>query len=203
MTAQLSREQLKSRIEKALKDFTEGRAAMHVPPLDTDVDMVLADCLTLLAGMDSEPSGYLYRTNTALACSPWRYTDKLPDYVKGEGFEIRPQFETPRHAPPAPGAVPEMTDAMALDFIKDKYLFDDVLRATKLAWNACRAAMQAEPVSQRYTLPDIDMSDADCFAVARLHEIIYGAKLQGQEAKLLARFMLDVKQRTAAPEQEV
>lgn len=55
MTAQLSREQLKTRIEKALKDFTEGRAAMHVPPLDTDVDMVLADCLTLLAGMDSEP----------------------------------------------------------------------------------------------------------------------------------------------------
>lgn len=40
-----------------------------------------------------------------------------------------------------PVAVPEMTDAMALDFIKDRYLFDDVLRATKLAWNACRAAM--------------------------------------------------------------
>lgn len=55
MTAQLSREQLKTRIEKALKDFTEGRASMHVPPLDTDVDMVLSDCLDLLAGRDSEP----------------------------------------------------------------------------------------------------------------------------------------------------
>lgn len=89
---------------------------------------------------------------------------------------------------------------------------DDISQAEVSAWNsaidACRAAMQSfgnseQLVSPRYTLPGIDMSDADCFAVARLHEIIYGAKLQGQEAKLLARFMLDVKQRTAAPEQEV
>ena len=41
----------------------------------------------------------------------------------------------------------------------------------------------------------LDMSDADCFSVERLHEIIYGSKLRGQEAKLLARFMNDVKQR--------
>lgn len=42
----------------------------------------------------------------------------------------------------------------------------------------------------------LDMSDADCFSVERLHQIIYGSKLRGQEAKLLARFMHDVKQRT-------
>ncbi|MCV8571261.1 hypothetical protein ODT08_16035 [Escherichia coli] len=35
---------LKERIEKALDDFTKGRASMHVPPLDTDVDVVLAEC---------------------------------------------------------------------------------------------------------------------------------------------------------------
>ncbi|EOJ8787291.1 hypothetical protein ACM470_003980 [Escherichia coli] len=35
---------LKERIEKALEDFTKGRASMHVPPLDTDVDVVLAEC---------------------------------------------------------------------------------------------------------------------------------------------------------------
>lgn len=39
---------LLERIEKALSDFTSGRASMHVPPLDTDVDMVLADCATAL-----------------------------------------------------------------------------------------------------------------------------------------------------------
>lgn len=35
---------LKERIEKTLEDFTKGRASMHVPPLDTDVDVVLAEC---------------------------------------------------------------------------------------------------------------------------------------------------------------
>ncbi|HDQ6461811.1 Uncharacterised protein [Escherichia coli] len=35
---------LKERIEKALEGFTKGRASMHVPPLDTDVDVVLAEC---------------------------------------------------------------------------------------------------------------------------------------------------------------
>ena len=39
---------LLERIEKALADFTSGRASMHVPPMDTDVDMVLADCATAL-----------------------------------------------------------------------------------------------------------------------------------------------------------
>lgn len=41
-------ELLKQRIEMALDDFTKGRAAMHVPPLETDVDMVLADCLDII-----------------------------------------------------------------------------------------------------------------------------------------------------------
>lgn len=44
---------LKERIEKALSDFTKGRASMHVPPLDTDVDMVLADCLTALGKLEA------------------------------------------------------------------------------------------------------------------------------------------------------
>ncbi len=45
---------LKSRIEKALEDFTNGRASMHVPVMDTDVDMVLYDCLELLAERDAD-----------------------------------------------------------------------------------------------------------------------------------------------------
>lgn len=44
-------------------------------------------------------------------------------------------------------------------------------------------------------IEQLDMSDADCFSVERLHEIIYGSKLREQEAKLLARFMNDIKQR--------
>ena len=45
---------LKSCIEKALEDFTNGRASMHVPVLETDVDLVLYDCLELLAERDAD-----------------------------------------------------------------------------------------------------------------------------------------------------
>ena len=44
---------LKERIEKALDDFTKGRASMHVPPLDTDVDMVLAECSERLSELEA------------------------------------------------------------------------------------------------------------------------------------------------------
>lgn len=53
---------LKERIEKALEDFTKGRASMHVPPLDTDVDVVLAECsdrLTYLYNLRSIPEHML------------------------------------------------------------------------------------------------------------------------------------------------
>lgn len=45
---------LKERIEKALEDFTKGRASMHVPPLDTDVDVVLAECSDRLSGLEAK-----------------------------------------------------------------------------------------------------------------------------------------------------
>lgn len=65
-----------------------------------------------------------------------------------------------------------------------------------------RALLSAQPVSEPYKL-EIDMDDADHFSITHLHEIIYGKELIWPEAKLLARFMLDVKQRaSAAPAQE-
>ncbi|MCE2000811.1 hypothetical protein [Enterobacter asburiae] len=44
---------LKERIEKALEDFTKGRASMHVPPFDTDVDVVLAECSDRLSELEA------------------------------------------------------------------------------------------------------------------------------------------------------
>ncbi|EMX8598081.1 hypothetical protein AAH223_004887 [Enterobacter hormaechei] len=46
------------------------------------------------------------------------------------------------------------------------------------------------------------MSDADCFTITRLHEIIYASELKWPEAKLLARFMHDVKQRAGTAKGE-
>jgi len=69
-------------------------------------------------------------------------------------------------------------------------------------WNLHIAADLIQPVSEPYKL-EIDMDDADHFSITHLHEIIYGKELIWPEAKLLARFMLDVKQRvSAAPAQE-
>ena len=48
---------LKSRIEKALEDLTNCRASMHVPVLDTDVDLVLYDCLELLERRERDKQG--------------------------------------------------------------------------------------------------------------------------------------------------
>jgi hypothetical protein len=59
-------------------------------------------------------------------------------------------------------------------------------------WVACSERM---PERKANASAELDMSDADCFPVTRLHEIIYGGELKWPEAKLLARFMLDVKQR--------
>ncbi|EFT7130099.1 hypothetical protein HVK72_001103 [Escherichia coli] len=60
---------LKERIEKTLEDFTKGRASMHVPPLDTDVDVVLAECSDRLselkarcAALAAENAGLKQRT---------------------------------------------------------------------------------------------------------------------------------------------
>lgn len=57
----------------------------------------------------------------------------------------------------------------------------------------------AKPASNNKPL--IDMDDADQFSISRLHEIIYGNPLVWPEAKLLARFMHDVKQRFSMLEQ--
>ena len=63
--------------------------------------------------------------------------------------------------------------------------------------NLERLLAAAQPVSEPYKL-EIDMDDADHFSITHLHEIIYGKELIWPEAKLLARFMLDVKQRASA-----
>lgn len=57
---------------------------------------------------------------------------------------------------------------------------------------------ELEALEAKTVWSDIDMSDADCFTITRLHEIIYASELKWPEPKLLARFMLDVKQRNGA-----
>lgn len=75
----------------------------------------------------------------------------------------------------------------------ESLLWPNMALGNKVIIQAAIDALRTHPAPSIPAGPDIDMSDADCFAIARLHEIIYGARLQGTEAKLLARFMLDTK----------
>lgn len=45
---------LARRIDQAITDFTSGRACMHVPPFDTDVDIVLSECLKIANALESQ-----------------------------------------------------------------------------------------------------------------------------------------------------
>lgn len=97
MTTQLDREQLKSRIEKALKDFTEGRASMHVPPSVTDVEMLLSECRDLLAVMDSDKVYGPY-TPKFVGAGVWAtITEELPSELEGKQVWLT-------IAPPAPAS---------------------------------------------------------------------------------------------------
>ena len=96
----------------------------------------------------------------------------------------------------------EVTDDMVYAFhnqLSDSALGSDEF--TDIKHGLCAALMNiprpAQPVSEPYKL-EIDMDDADQFSITLLHEIIYGKELIWPEAKLLARFMLDVKQRASA-----
>ncbi|WP_416187145.1 hypothetical protein [Hafnia paralvei] len=83
-----------------------------------------------------------------------------------------------------------------------KFLRDKGEIKTPVLIEAAISALSAQPVSEPYKL-EIDLDDADHFSITHLQEIIYGKELIWPEAKLLARFMLDVKQRVSvAPAQE-
>lgn len=72
---------------------------------------------------------------------------------------------------------------------------EDVERLRAKLEAAEKRIAELEALEAKTAWSDIDMSDADCFTITRLHEIIYASELKWPEAKLLARFMLDVKQR--------
>lgn len=59
-----------------------------------------------------------------------------------------------RSAPPAPAVPKEMTKEDAMAFVRERPPFKGSVDCVQATWNACRAAMLAQPVSQGYKLPD-------------------------------------------------
>ena len=141
MTAQLSREQVEW-LRDAATEFTSTNMKMTMKP-----EEVLQLTTALLAGMDNEPVAYAdpqafrnFKAGAARREWMWR----------NPGEDLIPVFT----APPAPVAL--VADAWKLSdaekFI-EKYNPPSIEEAALFAWNACRAAMQAEHVTAA-TVPD-------------------------------------------------
>lgn len=83
---------LKERIEKALEDFTKGRASMHVPPLDTDVDVVLAECSDRLSELEARCAALAAENAGLKAAHPQPFG---PEMMKALDAYEKHQDETP------------------------------------------------------------------------------------------------------------
>ncbi|HFD2060268.1 TPA: DUF551 domain-containing protein [Serratia marcescens] len=89
-----------------------------------------------LANREAQPVGFRYRHNDTVS---WLYNDwRWPDSVEAEQCQIEWLYT----APPAPAVPPEipLTSPVAAEYVA--------------GWNACRAAMLAQPVSSGYKLPE-------------------------------------------------
>lgn len=84
---------LKERIEKALEDFTKGRASMHVPPLDTDVDVVLAECSDRLSELEAKCAA-LAAENAGLKESRKNLAEFIHEELNA-GYPLNMSIETP------------------------------------------------------------------------------------------------------------
>ncbi|MBH1895851.1 hypothetical protein I5T96_04485 [Serratia marcescens] len=70
-------------------------------------------------------------------------------FATNNDYEFRVLYD----APPAPAVPEEISTRQAIVKMDSHEPCDSINVAYKLGWNACRAAMLAQPVSQRYTLP--------------------------------------------------
>ena len=140
---------LKERIEKALEDFTKGRASMHVPPLDTDVDVVLAECSDRLselkarcAALAAENAGLKAAFDKPQAYLSWHtipptWEDPLPcgEYLdvhddaghkNSDGTDCWPVFAKPEINTPATDAFLAEVRASAIpDEATERDLFEE------------------------------------------------------------------------------
>ncbi|WNP33608.1 hypothetical protein RN333_08505 [Enterobacter kobei] len=138
MTAQLSRERLEE-----IRDY------------DTCVTLEeSAEMARMLLAAEAREPVILYRERNPYngITTGWQeLTQQEFDFIKDNASE-NAEFKT-LYAAPQPVAVP---DEMTREEYKRRFMeeddFDNTFRG---GWNACRAAMlNAEPVSQPYTLPD-------------------------------------------------
>ncbi|MCH0685641.1 DUF551 domain-containing protein [Escherichia coli] len=181
MTAQLSREEL---ITSEIADFFAGFVEVHTelggPNTVEEAQIQLTErVLAVLAAMSSEP---VYQVNDGAGSHTWSDCSKdifdlYSDHRKRIVYAAPPAPVAVDEIAEQAGVNPAIADAYMQGYhdaesrkiapvaVHDKWPekltwshHDDMTQAEVLAWNnaidACRAAMQAEPVSAAYKLPD-------------------------------------------------
>ncbi|CAI1705365.1 Uncharacterised protein [Serratia proteamaculans] len=139
MTQTLTTEALRA-LRDSLKSWQDG-----YDPVDDEEQyemFVTAETAVgeLLANREAQPVGFISAKH-----GPVLYGESI-------GLPVGTHFYT---APPAPAVPKEMTLSEAESFIKELTPPTEE-EAALFAWNACRAAMLAQPVSQRYKLVPIE-----------------------------------------------
>lgn len=116
---------------------------------DLGIDAVRAVCAEALANREAQP--VLYASEETLAYAK-EGEKSLVTWSEPMGDAVIPLFT----APPAPAVPDKKTFEQVAEEVADDiggYSIRDCIVAA-LWWNACRAAMLAQPVSSGYTLPD-------------------------------------------------
>ncbi len=174
MTKTISRERLE---ELAVEDDL-----YNYPPTKEELN---AMARMLLAALDSEPTGYLYRQNTDLVTTPWRYTETLPDYVAGEGWEVRPQFDTPATVavPDKDSSLPNLEFSTLLKIISGEIRGGHTVAVNLARHLVARTGVSISPVpkatkqSMREAFPSL--SDYECVVAADVWNSCRAAMLNG------------------------
>lgn len=101
----------------------------------------------LVANREAQPVMWRYRYRRGPHKGYWTYVGRKSECPTRPFHEIQGLYT----APPAPAVPEEMTGGIAI--IKYKIKKSNYVQWVK-GWNACRAAVLAQPVSSGYTLPE-------------------------------------------------
>ncbi|MDP8798277.1 hypothetical protein QZQ15_09760 [Serratia marcescens] len=126
---------------------SSGETVLHHTHVDEILSALHDVTAELLANREAQPVAWRHDNGPFAGMAITRAKSVADSWI-AKGWTVTPLYT----APPAPAVPGEM--AGSLESIANKYQTTiEQAQFIVVGWNACRAAMLAQPVSQRYTLP--------------------------------------------------